>query len=342
MQGLLAAIGLIFGKLMYFIYNTIGFHNYAFSLVLFTIAYKLILLPLSIKQMKSTQKMQEIQPELARLQARYKNDREKLNEETMKLYQEKGYNPTSGCLPLLIQLPILFALLFVIRMPMTYMMELPAKAIGEMAIEAVENGDLSYASIGKETYDKIKDNPMEVYSKFSSKDYSFEIKLIDVINKKPEIVENNPTLSENHKAVLKDFNLRMFNIFNLGIAPTYDIKAITREPQTYIPPLIILLLAVASTYFSTRLLTPPQPEQKGKNKAQNPGCASNSMLWISPLMTLWIGFTTPSGLSFYWTINNILSFIQQKALNNFVKKDNNESKEEKNFAKDDSKRSQKR
>ena len=77
-MGILSAIGKIFGMLMYFIYNTIGLHNYALSLVFFTLVYKLILLPLSIKQMKSTQLMQELQPELQRIQERYKNDKEKL------------------------------------------------------------------------------------------------------------------------------------------------------------------------------------------------------------------------------------------------------------------------
>jgi YidC/Oxa1 family membrane protein insertase len=135
-MGLLSAIAALFGKLMFFIYNTIGFHNYVLSLVFFTIVYKLILLPLSIKQIRSTQKMQELQPELQRLQERYKNDREKLNEATMKFYQEKGYNPTSGCRPMLSQWPIILALFYVIRMPMSYMLEIPAKAVGEMAIVA--------------------------------------------------------------------------------------------------------------------------------------------------------------------------------------------------------------
>ena len=133
----------IFGKLIVFIYNTVGFHNYAISLLLFTIVYKVILLPLSVKQIRSTQKMQEYQPELQRIQERYKNDKEKLNEMTMKFYQEKGYNPTSGCLPLLIQFPIIIALFYVIRMPMTYMLELPAKAVGEMVIASVERGEFS-------------------------------------------------------------------------------------------------------------------------------------------------------------------------------------------------------
>jgi YidC/Oxa1 family membrane protein insertase len=152
MQGILSAIGLLFGKLMYFIYNTVGFQNYALSLLLFTIAYKIILLPLSVKQIKTTQRMQELQPELSRIQERYKNDREKLNEETMKFYQEKKYNPSSGCLPLFIQLPIVIALFYVIRMPMSYMLDIPAKAVGQMTVASVENGDLSNANIGQETF----------------------------------------------------------------------------------------------------------------------------------------------------------------------------------------------
>ncbi len=347
MQGILSAIGMLFGKLMYFIYNTVGFHNYAISIILFTIVYKLILLPLTVKQMKSSQKMQEIQPELARIQERYKNDKEKLNEETMKFYQEKGYNPTAGCLPLLIQMPIIIALFYVIRMPMSYMLEIPAKAVGEMAIVSVQNGDISDASIGKETFDQIKDDPIKVFQEFSKKDYYFEIKLMGVMDKKPEIVDSNPYLADNSKTVLKNFNLKMFNIFNFGIQPTLDFKAIAAEPATYIPPLILLLFAVATTYLSSMLLMPPTPAPTGRDKngkAANAGCAGKSMLWISPIMTLWIGLTTPSGLSFYWTINNILSFAQQKSLNTIFKKDNKESqesKEENKVVKVDSKRSKK-
>jgi len=90
MGGILSAIGLLFGKLMYFIYNTIGFHNYALSLVFFTIAYKLILLPLSIKQMRSTQLMQELQPELQRIQERYKNDRKSFRKNSSNSIRKKA------------------------------------------------------------------------------------------------------------------------------------------------------------------------------------------------------------------------------------------------------------
>lgn len=319
---ILGVIGLVFGKLMYFIYNTIGFHNYALSLVLFTIVYKLILLPLSIKQMKSSAKMQELQPELARLQERYKHDREKLNEETMKFYQEKKYNPTGGCLPLLIQMPILIALFYVIRMPMSYMLDIPAKAVGEMTIASVKNGDLSYGTVGKETFDKISGDPIEVYKQFTKKDYYFEIHLMDTISKNPSLIDNNQSLSVDNKNVLKNFNLKMFNVFNFGIKPTLDINVIKKDPALYIPPLILLLIAVVTTYLSSMLMTPQTPTTKdGKNPA---GCAGKGMLWISPIMTLWIGLQTPCGLSFYWLINNIFTFIQQKAMNKLFKKDKKE------------------
>jgi len=320
MQGILSAIGLLFGKLMYFIYNTVGFQNYALSLLLFTIASKIILLPLSIKQIKTTQRMQELQPELSRIQERYKNDREKLNEETMKFYQEKKYNPSSGCLPLFIQLPIVIALFYVIRMPMSYMLDIPAKAVGQMTVASVENGDLSNANIGQETYNDIKDDYTEVYKKFSSKDYYFEIKLFDIIDRKPQIVDENEFLDTEKKALLKNFDLKMFNVFNLGVPPTYKISEIAADPGNKIPAIILLLLAVGTTYLTTKLTLPVQPKSKGKNKS-SVNASMNSMLWVSPLMTLWIGLTTPCGLSFYWTINNVLSFVQQKALNKTFKKE---------------------
>ncbi|MDD4297835.1 MAG: membrane protein insertase YidC, partial [Ruminiclostridium sp.] len=98
-------IAKLLGPVLHFIYETIAFHNYGLSLIFFTVLIKAALLPLTIKQLKSTAKMQEIQPEVTKLQQRYKNDKEKLNQETMKLYQDKGVNPMGGCLPMLVQLP---------------------------------------------------------------------------------------------------------------------------------------------------------------------------------------------------------------------------------------------
>ena len=86
-----------------------------FAIILFTIVTKTILLPLTIKQLGSQRAMTRLQPELKALQARYAKDKEKLSVETMALYKEHGVNPAAGCLPLLLQMPILFALYAALR-----------------------------------------------------------------------------------------------------------------------------------------------------------------------------------------------------------------------------------
>lgn len=84
--------------------------SYGLAIILFTIIIRILLLPLNIKQTKSQAKLTEIQPEIQKVQTKYKNDPQKSQQEVMKLYKEHGANPLSGCLPLLIQMPILFAM----------------------------------------------------------------------------------------------------------------------------------------------------------------------------------------------------------------------------------------
>ncbi|MEG2983943.1 MAG: YidC/Oxa1 family membrane protein insertase [Peptostreptococcaceae bacterium] len=95
-------------------------NSYGLAIILFTIFVKVLLLPLTIKQTKSTKAMQDIQPRIQEIQAKYKNKPEKQNEEIMKLYKEAKINPLAGCLPLLIQMPILFGLYAVLREPWQY------------------------------------------------------------------------------------------------------------------------------------------------------------------------------------------------------------------------------
>lgn len=93
----------------------IGFPSYALAIIMISILIKIILYPLMQKQMKSTMNMQEVQPKLEYLQKKYKNNPEKMNEEVMKLYKEYDINPMAGCLPLLIQMPILIGLFAALR-----------------------------------------------------------------------------------------------------------------------------------------------------------------------------------------------------------------------------------
>ena len=94
--------------------------NYGLSIILFTIVVKVLLLPLTIKQTKSTKAIQDIQPKILEIQTKYKDKPEKQQQEIMKIYTEAKINPLAVCLPLLIQMPILIALFSVLREPVTY------------------------------------------------------------------------------------------------------------------------------------------------------------------------------------------------------------------------------
>ncbi len=135
-------IATIFGELLGFIYSFVK--DYAWSIILFTLFVKLMLLPLSIAQINSTKNMSKIQPEIKKLQEKYKNDKETLNVKTMELYKEHKINPVAGCLPLLIQLPIIFGLFKTLREPLEYVF-LNNQAV---ASEALSKGFLWIKDLG--------------------------------------------------------------------------------------------------------------------------------------------------------------------------------------------------
>ena len=107
------------GYLLALIYKLVG--NYGISLIILTVIVKLVLYPLYAKQIKSTANMSDMSEKAKEIQNRYANDKEKMNEEMQKLYAETGFNPMSGCLPMLIQFPIIMGLFALLRNPMKYM-----------------------------------------------------------------------------------------------------------------------------------------------------------------------------------------------------------------------------
>src|SRR5918992_5565814 len=113
-QALLDAIG----WLLAWLYDLTG--SFGFAIIILTIVFRIVLHPLGIKQIKSMQAMQALQPKVKEIQKKYKGNKTKVQEQTMKLYQEYGVNPLGGCLPLLLQFPILIAMYSVIRAPVPY------------------------------------------------------------------------------------------------------------------------------------------------------------------------------------------------------------------------------
>jgi len=123
-----AFLGNILGSLLKFVYDMVSsigtepanFSFYAMAIIITTIIFKLILLPVSLHQAKSTKKMSEIQPLIKEIQTKYKNDPQTMQAKLQETYKQHNYNPASGCLILLVQLPIIFAFFAVFREPARY------------------------------------------------------------------------------------------------------------------------------------------------------------------------------------------------------------------------------
>lgn len=278
------------GQFLFFIYNTVSFKNYGVAIIIFTIIIKLALLPLNIRQYKSTSKMQEIQPLIQDIQRRYKNDKEKMNQELMKVYKEHKYNPAGGCLPMILQMPIILSLYWVINQPLKYMLRKTPEQISELleyVTKALGNG----AGMG----------------------YSKEIGIVNFFN------ENLSSLSDvSH--ILSPAELINFKFLgiNLGLVPTIDTNLLFGPQMSiWLPLMLIPILAVATTYFSSKIMMPKTDSNTGKGAM---GGAQGTMQLIGPLMTLMFSFQLPAGVGMYWTISNLVQMIQQLYINKYVLK----------------------
>lgn len=123
----MAILGIPLGWVIHWLQELIG--NYGWTLIIFTIVVKLLMTPLTIKQQKSSAKMAAFQPKLKELEKKYKNNKEKYQEEMMKLYEREGYSPTAGCLPMAVQMIILFGIIEVVYRPLRYVLQISKDTI---------------------------------------------------------------------------------------------------------------------------------------------------------------------------------------------------------------------
>lgn len=123
----------IFGYVLNFLYQFIG--NYGIAIILFSIILKLVMLPISIKQQKTMKKSAKIQEKMKVIQDKYKNNPEKLNQETIELYKSEKMSPFSGCLSAIAQIVILFAVFYLVRSPLTYMKKVDTELINKYTNE---------------------------------------------------------------------------------------------------------------------------------------------------------------------------------------------------------------
>jgi YidC/Oxa1 family membrane protein insertase len=280
------------GKFLLFIYNTLAFHNYGLAIIFFTIIVRAALLPLTLKQYKSSAKMQELQPIIADIQKRYKDDKEKLNQEMMKVYQENGYNPASGCLPLLFQMPILITLYWVIIQPLKFMIGKSQETIDTLSQVAAKGLGKTLQTMG----------------------YQKELITLNYFNENKDALSQVPGLLNRNELI--DFN--NFLGLHLGKIASYkpaDLFGV--DAYIYIPLFILAVLAVVTTYFSSKLAMPKKQDSNSQQNAMA-NSMTNSMLYIGPLMTLMFSFQLPGGVVLYWMAGYVVAILQQLYINKFV------------------------
>ena len=257
--------------------------NYGLAVILFTIIVKIILVPLGIKQQKTSVKTKLVKPELEKIQAKYKNDKEKLNEETMKLYQKYGINPMGGCLPLLIQLPILLGLYRVIQEPITWVLRLSPSAAIEKLIAAGE--------ITKEAAIEKLVSLAEDASALSG--------MTDL----GEIINNlGAKVTQIH--IASEFDLINFKLLGLDLSQTPNISEIS---WLWLVPILATGAAFFSNWVSSKI-NPMSPEQAQQMKMMN---------MMMPLMTAFFTFTLSAGIGVYWFISTMISVLQMYLLTTY-------------------------
>ena len=131
----------IFGYLLNFLYNLI--QNYGLAIILFSVIIKILMIPLSIKQQKSLKKNAKLQTEMKSIQAKYKNNPEKLNQETIALYKREKMSPFSGCLSAIIQIVLLFSIFYLVKSPLTYMKKIDEGTINQYVNQLQQSGQMN-------------------------------------------------------------------------------------------------------------------------------------------------------------------------------------------------------
>ena len=292
-----------FGYLLGMLNDLCG--NYGVAMILFAIIVQLVLLPLTAKSKKSMMGMSRLTPRMQELQAKYGNDQAKLNEMTQKLYQEEGVSMGGGCLWSFIPLFILIPLFTVIREPLTYVLGESTEVSAQIVATLKE---LTGGSLGSHVaYEQVAAAQL-------IPQYAAELKAAI-----PEIGEKT----------LAGLNF-MFLGINFGDIPQFNIFGQSWAwDWAHIGAFLVALLSCAnqlvSMLVSQKMNNSVITNEKGiqdKEAAKNSQQAQSNkmMMWMMPIMSLWIGFTVPCALSLYWFVGGVVRTIEDAILTKHYRK----------------------
>lgn len=277
MDAIFNFLGSILGYILWFFYYIVG--NYGVAIILFTILFKVILFPLSVKQQKSmavTSRIAEKQKELSK---KYANDKAKYQEEVQKLYAKEGAKPGGGCLTTLLPFPLMIGLYYTILNPLQNALHLSSEVIANAT----------------NLLNQIPGASMNIGGRFSEM----------------SIIRHFDQLSPYLKDILgADYDKvqhfsHSFNFLGLDLLGTPSSSP--WSSMLFLIPLICLLASIGSQVFM--MLT--NEAMKGQQ-----GCMKFVMLAL-PLFTAWLAWTMPGAIGFYWICNTVTMFAQTIVINYF-------------------------
>ncbi len=260
--------------------NAIVNNNYVWALLLFAIIIEIILLPFGIKQQKNSIKQAKLRPKEMAIRKKYagRDDnvtKQKMTQEIQELYQKEGYNPMGGCLPLLIQFPIIIALYNIVMNPLKYICNLEEATI-QMISDVV-------SSVTGKTYDVVRN--INLLSDMQTLSYS-DLKHIEGFSE--EAFGNLP-------------NLQMFGgAIDLGAIPSFT---------TFNWLLLIPVLTFFAYFFSMKMTRKFTFQPQTDDKAM--GCSNKIMDFMMPAFSVYIAFVVPAAIGVYWIFKSLIGVVKQ-------------------------------
>lgn len=316
MGTLLYYIALPFGYLMRFCCFISPGHNYIVALIFFTVIIQFLLcLIFGIKQQKNMQKQASMAPKAAAIRKKYagRDDpatRQKMQEETMALYQEHGYSPMGGCLPMLIQFPIIMALYYVIVYPLQYICLLGKNVIAQLIVDFNNAGLLSETAVKALGENFTADSALT----------NTRAAQVEIINKVSEwraagsdasdVIAN--IIPESMKTgMLPDYKL---GFLDFSAAPPFPNADNFKE----LWPLLLVPVLIVVTMIFSQILTRKFSYQDPTVAQQQNSCSMKAMMYSMPLLSAWISFSLPAAVGVYWIYRSIIATLQQFILSKIM------------------------
>ena len=325
LDGIMEIVNVPLGWILYAIHWLLG--NYGWSILVFAVIAKLITLPSSIKTHKNQIKMREIQPKVKKIQEKYHNDNRnpKLQQELQDLYTREGYNPMAGCLPTLLQFPLIFGLWNVVRQPLTYILDIP-DTLFSTTEKLISAGDRAVTSIHT-LIDKIGGLKHVELKADGSNRVEYDLHMKEVANwhfpeANSEAFQNTLEMNEIYIAdavnnggvegALETLGGRgeMIDTEFLGINLGESASNHGWLSWFILVPILAALSSFLVSFISMKI-----------NQAHTEGTKGmGAMMYLMPLLSLWIGYSMNIGVALYWISTNILSLLQTVLLPKFLER----------------------